>query len=197
MHLVLLGDSIFDNAVYTRGDPSVEQHLKAIVGPTHRVTLLARDGDVTAHIPGQLQRLPADATHLLLSVGGNDALGFLGVFDTPVDTVGEALDALATVVDLFQERYHQALSAVVAGGLPSWVCTIYNGAFQDFEQPAITTAVRLFDDVIHQAAWRAGVPVIELRQVCTEPDDYFNPIEPGGQGGRKIAEALARAVGGG
>jgi hypothetical protein len=37
--------------------------------------------------------------------------------------------------------------------------------------------------------------VIELRLVCSEPEDYANPIEPSVQGGAKIARAIARAVG--
>jgi hypothetical protein len=40
-----------------------------------------------------------------------------------------------------------------------------------------------------------GVDVIDLRLVCTEPSDYANPIEPSGAGGRKIAAAIAAAIG--
>jgi len=40
-----------------------------------------------------------------------------------------------------------------------------------------------------------GLDVLELRLICTEPEDYANPIEPSGQGGLKIARAIARAIG--
>ena len=37
--------------------------------------------------------------------------------------------------------------------------------------------------------------VVELRAICAEAGDYANPIEPPGEGGRKIAMAVAGAVG--
>jgi hypothetical protein len=40
-----------------------------------------------------------------------------------------------------------------------------------------------------------AIDVIDLRLVCTEASDYANPIEPSGTGGKKIADAIAAAVG--
>ena len=42
----------------------------------------------------------------------------------------------------------------------------------------------------------AGVPVIDLRLVCTEAGDYspMSPIEPSVVGGAKIAGAIVRLV---
>ena len=45
--------------------------MSAPAGP---MTLLAVDGDTARDVDAQRQRLPADATHLIVSVGGNDAL---------------------------------------------------------------------------------------------------------------------------
>ena len=45
-----------------------------------RASLLAVDGATTDDVPSQVQRVPADASHVVLSVGGNDVLrnsGFL------------------------------------------------------------------------------------------------------------------------
>lgn len=36
--------------------------------------------------------------------------------------------------------------------------------------------------------------MIELRALCTRPEDYANPIEPSSIGGEKIARAIARVV---
>jgi hypothetical protein len=85
-HVALLGDSIFDNAAYTQGEPDVIGHLRAIVPAGCAVSLLARDGSTTGD-------------------------------------------------------------------------------------------------------------VIDLRLICVEPSDYANAIEPSGQGGRKIAQAIAKALG--
>lgn len=74
-HVVLLGDSIFDYARYVPGGPSVLDHVRRPLPRGWKVTLLARDGAVAAGVIEQLARLPDDATHLVISAGGNDALG--------------------------------------------------------------------------------------------------------------------------
>ena len=55
-HLVLLGDSIFDNIAYTRGEPDVVAHLTAILPAGWRATLLAVDGATTRGLPSQTKR---------------------------------------------------------------------------------------------------------------------------------------------
>ena len=50
-HLVLLGDSIFDNAHYTSGGPDVVSQVRSIIPPGWDVSLLAVDGSTTTNIP--------------------------------------------------------------------------------------------------------------------------------------------------
>lgn len=73
-HVALLGDSIFDNGAYTGGEPDVVWHLRAMLPDGWQATLLAVDGSTMSSIPAQCGRLPRDATHIVLAVGGNDAL---------------------------------------------------------------------------------------------------------------------------
>src|SRR4051794_5423207 len=73
-HVVLLGDSIFDNKAYTSGAPDVTTHLRSVLPAHWLVSSAARDGATTASLQGQLSRVPADASHLVISIGGNDAL---------------------------------------------------------------------------------------------------------------------------
>ena len=54
-HVVLLGDSIFDNAAYVRGGPDVIRQLREVLPPGWTGTLRAVDGAVTASVPRQLQ----------------------------------------------------------------------------------------------------------------------------------------------
>src|SRR6476659_6170002 len=84
-HVVLLGDSIFDNARYVPDRPPVIEQLRRSLPVGWRATLLAVDGHVTNDVERQLCRLPADATHLVVSVGGNDALAESGILR---ETVG-------------------------------------------------------------------------------------------------------------
>jgi len=58
------------------------------------------------------------------------------------------------------------------------------------------TGLCLFNDAILREAFRVGVPVLDLRLVCTEAADYArsSPIEPSVVGGGKIARAISRLV---
>ena len=75
------------------------------------------------------------------------------------------------------------------------VCTIYNGNLDESEAGPARVALMLFNDAILRVAFELGLDVIDLRLVCTERDDYANAIEPSGKGGRKVARAIARALG--
>jgi len=194
-HVVLLGDSVFDNAAYVRGGPDVVTQLAGALPAPWRATLRAVDGAVTTDVPRQLERLPDDATHLVLSVGGNDALGHVGILQQPARSAAEVLAHLADVSAAFEQRYRAAVAAVRRAALPLTVCTIYNGNFDDRQmQRLAATALMVFNDAILRVAFEQALPVIDLRLVCREPGDYANPIEPSVQGGDRIARAIVRAV---
>jgi lysophospholipase L1-like esterase len=190
-HAVLLGDSIFDNGVYVSGGPDVVQQLRDELPAGWRATLGAIDGDVTSGVARQLRSVPADATHLVVSVGGNDALGFSGVLQAPVGTVAEGLLLLAEAQRQFAPSYGAMLDAVLDAGLPTAVCTIYDTRPSEPSHAVIRTGIAIFNDCITRAAFERGVPLLDLRLICTESGDYANPIEPSVQGGEKIARAIA------
>lgn len=193
-HVVLLGDSVLDNGAYVPGEPDVVAQLREELPPGFRATLLAIDGDVTGGIPRQLGRLPRDATHLVVSVGGNDALGYAHLLGAPVTSVAEGVDVLARAQEEFEGAYRAMLDTVLGEGLPTAVCTIYDTRITEPSPRVVRGALSLFDDVITRAAFAAGVTVLDLRLVCSEDDDYANPIEPSVHGGHKIAQVVARWV---
>lgn len=195
-HVVLLGDSILDNAAYVRGAPDVAAQLAALLPAGGRVTRLAEDGATTTTIGDQIGRIPADATHLVLSVGGNDALGHAALLQRPATQGAEVLAWFAEAIAVFAPAYRVALDRLVRTGRSVVACTIYDGNFAPAMRAATRAGVALFDDAIQRAAREVGVPVLELRDVCTEPADYANAIEPSAEGGQKLAAAILRAVGG-
>jgi hypothetical protein len=75
------------------------------------------------------------------------------------------------------------------------VCTVYNGALEPDRAGIARVALALFNDVILRTAIDLHLDALELRSLCTEPDDYANPIEPSGKGGLKIARAIAHVAG--
>ena len=194
-HVVLLGDSIFDNAAYTGGSPDVVGQLRRRLPDGWKATLLAVDGGTTADVREQVRLLPADATHLIVSVGGNDALGHIDFLGAPAGTTAEALLGLADIAAGFERRYHGMLTEVLARGLPTAICTIYYPRFPDATlQRIATTALAVFNDCIIRAAFAHGLPLLDLRLICTEDADYANPIEPSARGGEKISRAIVEFV---
>ena len=194
-HVVLLGDSIFDNAAYTGGAPDVVGQLRRRLPQGSKATLGALDGGMIGDIGGQLQRLPADATHLVLSVGGNDAMDHIDFLGAPAGSTAEALLGLAEIAAGFERRYHAMLNEVLARDLPTAICTIYYPRFPDPTMQAIAvTALSVFNDCIVRAALVHRLPLLDLRFVCTEEGDYADPIEPSARGGEKISRAIAEML---
>ena len=194
-HIVLLGDSVFDNAAYVRGGADVITHLRGQVPAGWKATLKAVDGSVTQGVQRQLAALPADATNLVVSVGGNDALRRADLLEQRARSMAEAVDRLAEVAEEFQGRYRELLRALLGAGLPAAVCTIYYPRFDEpLRQRLAVTALAVFNDVIIREAFRAGLPLLDLRLICDRDEDYANPIEPSEAGGRKIAAAIVRMV---
>ena len=194
-HVVLLGDSIFDNAAYVRGGPAVIDQVAGLLPEGWRATLKAVDGSVIDDVHRQLERLPGDASHLILSAGGNDILGELGVLGARVSTVGEGLKRLADIRERFDRDYDRLIRAIRGRGLPTAVCTIYNPWFPDpVLQREAVAALCLFDDGIIRAAQRSRLPILDLRALCTSEEDFATPIEPSTIGGDKIAHAIVDLV---
>jgi hypothetical protein len=193
-HVVLLGDSVFDNAAYVPGDPDVCEQLRRLLPAEWKATLLAVDGSVVADVSDQLAQLPADATHLAISAGGNDALRYSSILYETAKSVREALSELAGIQDDFRRRYRAMLQSALQRRLPTIVCTIYD-AVPGLQREAVA-ALSVFNDVIVNEAARSGVSILDLRLVCTEARHFsaLSPIEPSAVGGERIAESLARAV---
>jgi len=194
-HVVLVGDSIFDNAAYTGGGPDVVSQVRGLLPPGWDATLLAVDGAITDDVAGQLRRLPEQATHLVLSVGGNNALMHMGILETPVASMRKAVGVLADIASDFERRYRLAVLACLDTAIPLAVCTVYNGCFDDqsFQRVASTT-LTVFNDAIIRVAIEHSLPVIDLRSVCDTREDYANPIEPSSVGGEKIARVIVGLV---
>jgi hypothetical protein len=193
-HVVLLGDSIFDNASYVPGGPPVIDQFREALPRGWKATLLAVDGAVTTSVVSQLRRLPGDATHLFVSVGGNDALRYGGMLEEVHRPAGEVFPALTEMQQGFRHEYKEMLRALTSLAKPAAVCTVYD-AVPGLVSEAVTL-LSLFNDVIVREAARERLPVLDLRLVCDEPADYsvVSPIEPSERGGMKIAKRVAYAV---
>jgi hypothetical protein len=143
----------------------------------------------------QLQRSPEDATHLVISVGGNDALDQSSLLlHEPAQSFAEVLSRLAEIRGQFQQDYRQMVQSVLGFTRRMVVCTVYDSV-PGLDQVELA-GLCLFNDVTLREAFRARLPVIDLRLICTEATDYSrsSPIEPSVVGGGKIARAISQVV---
>jgi hypothetical protein len=193
-HLVLLGDSILDNAAYVPGRrPAVIDQVGSRLPTRWVATLLARDGSVIDDVYRQLDALPHNATLLVLSVGGNDALSHVGTLQKTVTTVGQGLRVLAEVCERFEGDYRRLLASIHDRGLPAGVCTVYNPSIHDLvARREVVAALGLYNDSIIRVAREFKFPVLELRAICTDAADFVSQIEPSLRGGAKIADAICQ-----
>jgi hypothetical protein len=193
-HAVLLGDSIFDNAGYVQGKPAVIEQLRKSLPADWKATLLAVDGDATADVQCQIRRLPDDATHLIVSCGGNDALEHATILDQSAGSVAEVLEHFTSIRTSFRQTYRQMIETLTDLKKHLAVCTVYD-CVPGMEGIPMT-ALAMFNEVILCEAFIAKIPVIDLRLICSEFADYseISPIEPSAAGGEKIVQAIVRML---
>jgi GDSL-like Lipase/Acylhydrolase family len=195
MHVALLGDSILDNQTYTQGEPDVITHLRRMLPNSAQATLCAIDGSTTEDLGPQIARVPADASHLVVSIGGNDALDNIDLLATPVKSTTQALSLFHERIERFEIAYRTALESTLSLHRKTAVCTIYNGNLEPPEAQLARILLMMFNDVILRFGFERGLDLIDLRIILTEKSDYANPIEPSGQGGFKIARSIAGWLG--
>ena len=193
MNVVLIGDSIFDNAPYVNQGEEIFSILTEMIAPD-RVTLLATDGDITSDVKMQMEKYPDDATHVFVSCGGNDALQSSIALEKSAASVGDALEIMHIVKERFRLDYVDMLNRITERYSKPVICTIYNNV--PLLPNDALTALALFNEVILEEAFNRRLSVIDLRIVCNEAGDYseVSPIEPSYSGGIKIAKVIKRAI---
>jgi hypothetical protein len=194
-HIVLLGDSIFDNAAYVGKNPDAIAQLQMKLPENWNASLNAIDGNKVDDVYAQLEKLPKDVTHLVLSVGGNNALSCIGILNEKVVSSAEVFIKLANLREDFEQKYQKLIQKILSFNIPTTICTIYNPNYPESTYQRIAVAaLTIFNDVIIRQAFQNGIPLIDLRLTCNEAIDYANPIEPSSAGGEKIVNAIVNAV---
>ncbi len=195
-HIILLGDSIFDNKSYVGGGRDVITHLREQMPDNCKAALTAVDGARAEGVDSQLAEVPDDATHLFVSVGGNDALYEADILQMKVSASAEVFNELSNRASAFEQRYIKMLGAVLNLKKPTTLCTVYYPRMEEaFTQKIAVAALSSFNDVVIRQAFLSGLPLIDLRFVCSEDADYANAIEPSEEGGAKIAETILQVAG--
>ena len=211
-HIILAGDSIFDNRLYVKsGEPDVIKQLESLLAKGDKATLLAVDGAEIKDVEEHLENRPGDATHLFISAGGNDGLSMLDSLRDPVSSMGEGFLKFNPIRQDFEKKYSKMLRQALKVGLPTAVCTIYHPRLEstNFERMAgfippgvapsdaqkiVMNGLSIFNDIIFQEAVKSGVPIVDLRIIFNEDRDFANPIEPSMLGGAKMTKVIKRVA---
>jgi len=153
-HLTLVGDSVFDNDRYTYGAPDVASCLRELL-PEWSVTLQARDGATLRQVGGQLAKLPAETTHVVASMGGNDLLALPFVMPARTATTGEFLAWLAREAQDFEQKYRLALRELISLNRVLTVCTVTGAGLPGDKGVNLRVLLNVFNDVIVRASRRS------------------------------------------
>ena len=200
-HIALLGDSTIDNGNWVEpGQPCVTDQISKLSG--FKTTCAAKDGALMAAIADQALAVPSSATHVVVSVGGNNGISAVNLLKQPVANAEEAILRLHKFAVSFEAELEQTIQNLVeqiGSGMPLVVCSVYNPCFGPLgvttvDQNTANVCVTLLSDACLRVATRFGLPVIDLRRVLTSAGDFANPIEPSAAGGQKMAEVIVSVV---
>ena len=199
--VILCGDSILDNGAYVgAGGRPLLQHLHELL-PGWQIDFRALDGASCSDVSvTQLGDGGEPAQALVISVGGNDALGHADLLGDPRKlTFLEAGLVLADIQGRFRSDYQSVLEAARGQAERILVLTIYRPRFglagmPEAMQRASQTLLSIFNDVIVEEALAHGCGLVDIRAICTSDEHYANPIEPSDFGGREIAGAIAESL---
>jgi hypothetical protein len=195
-HLALVGDGILANGAHTKQEPDSASAIRQLL-PAWTVSLLAAEGSSMAAVPSQVQRLPEDVELVVLSVGGNDAMEHVDILQHPTQSSGHTLDALANMVEGFASKYDHVAKSVRDRTPRLVLCTIYEPPLVGSNTASrARVLITLLNDRILRTAYRFGLDVLDLREICTNPADFTMQIQPSATGAAKIAKAIAAVAAG-
>ena len=224
--IILLGDSIIDNKSYVLSNElDVTEHLEKLFSNDPNVVIEnhAVDGD-TMH---QLERdhldsnLLSGATHIVVSIGGNDLLHNISFLQTTSELskiMGKGAmigkwgakelnpsrnkvfeETYFEIIEPFKKQYETIVANLSNHRANLLLCTVYEGDLVDSDEfsdvsNSSKTMVSIFNDIVYRVANKFNSDVLELRDIFISSDDYANPIEPSHIGGEKLAQSIVQWV---
>mgnify|MGYP001164154641 CR=1 FL=1 len=225
-----MGDSIIDNKSYVQdGELEVAEHLRYLTTKDEnsdnetKIKKIAIDGFTMSDlIENSLNTEDlGEATHIVVSIGGNDLLHNISFLQTTSDLsrimgkgamIGKwgAKELNPTRNKVFEETYFEIIQPfkqqyeTIVANLSNHranllLCTVYEGDLVDSDEfsdvsNSSKTMVSIFNDIVYRVANKFNSDVLELRDIFISSDDYANPIEPSHIGGEKLAQSIAEWV---
>jgi hypothetical protein len=192
-HVVLIGDALGNLAsLRGQGAGALEGKLRPGADPSWKLTILPADDLIRR---SRLLEIPADATHVVISIEGNRAIANSGLLEGQPASYREGLARLSFAADQFEDVVEGLIHVAQATRLPTVVCTMWLPRYAEpVRQRAAAAALAIFNDRILRRAVEARISVVDLRGVPTEADDYADQTLMSRAGLQKAASVVWRAL---
>jgi hypothetical protein len=180
-HIVLLGDSIFQNKKYVPKSKSVEYLLKEKLSIPSLV--LAQDNAIIYDIPNQYNSMPIDlnakSTNLYISIGGNDLLNLYEHNNTKN----------TNLFNIVWELYKKTILMLIDSTQCNIILTdIY--FITDPNYKRYIPIIKKWNSNLYQFANQHKLKVFKISKILTQPKDFTNSIEPSVIGGNKMVNSF-------
>jgi lysophospholipase L1-like esterase len=175
--VILMGDSVLNNANYVPAGKSVYDSLKSKLS---KVINLAKDGATISDLYGQLDKIPVDLnntnTYIFISAGGNDILNKRTELSTT---------EIRRLFDLYME-FLKALRTKL-GSAKINLLNLYlpvNPRYQSYK-----TSIDQWNQLLQASSNKVGemYNVVDLYGLLKTPEDFVYDIEPSESASDKIA----------
>lgn len=192
-HLVVLGDAIAElMSLREQGPNRVESLLLPQQTTPWKLTMLTVEEIGAA---GALFQLPADASHVMISVEGNRAIADSGLLENQPETFLDALVMLSVAADEYERQVESLIQVAKASRLPSVATNMYPPNYEDpMRQRAAMTALAVFNDRLVRRVFAARLPLVDLSLVCTDEEDYADELRLSKRGLRKASNVVMSAL---
>ena len=178
--IILMGDSVLNNANYVPEGKSVYDSLKTKLS---NVINVAKDGATISDLYGQLDKIPVDLnnsnTYIFISAGGNDILN-------------KRTELSNTEISQLFDSYMEFLNALKTklGSVNVNIMNLYlpaNPRYQSYK-----TSINQWNQLIEASSSKIGETynVIDLYTLLTNTNDFVYDIEPSESASDKIAYVI-------
>ena len=179
-NIVLIGDSVLNNANYVPSEKSVVDILKT---KTQKVFNFAKDGATISDCYGQLDKIPTALnttdTYVFISAGGNDILNKRGQLDS-----SEIRKLFNSYMDFIKALRVKLGSAKIN------ICNLYLPANPRYN--TYKSSIEEWNQLITENSSKIGemYNIINVDTLLTTPDDFVYDIEPSEIASQKIANVI-------
>jgi lysophospholipase L1-like esterase len=188
--IVMLGDSMLENANYVNKDRSVTELVKNYAdGRDYAFYNFAKDGETIptisrkiSHLTGsQINKLNKPKTHVFLSVGGNDIL-----------KLNQPLEASAIVSTFLK---YIELIKLIKSRLPNAKLTVLNLYTPTASWIEIyRMSIKQWNEALEQKKTKYHYDIINVNKLLFDKQDFTHDIEPSVIGGQKIVNEIIMKI---